>query len=113
MSFKMKVECPRCGKIWIVNQGTPEVDCDCHTYCEDGDKEGDCALTAATFPTNLSYPTGLHLGNPDNDDEFNRIKWCSTHNRYSYKVPITIECDWDSWFRSRAPEKFRDTAVAH
>lgn len=108
----MKVECPRCGKIWNVNQGIEEIECDCHTYCDEGEREGDCVLIADPNPLTTFKPyTGLKVGSLADEYEapLAKRKWCSTHNRYTYKTPILIECDWEEWFRKRPPSKLRDS----
>jgi len=39
-----KVECPRCHKIISVKPGHPDVECNCHLYCQHGTKPSDCDL---------------------------------------------------------------------
>lgn len=108
----MRVQCPRCGKIWCVCQGNSEIECDCHTYCEEGSKQGDCVLIADPHAaTTFKRYVGLKVGSPadEYESEFCRKKWCSTHERYTYKTPVLIRCDWDEWLSKRAPKKFRDS----
>lgn len=111
MSLRIKVKCPKCGKIWSVPQGTLDIICDCHLYCEDGEKPTDCTLTAQTFSGNLNLFTGLHLGHPDSDDLLHRRYYCSVHGKYSYKQPVLIEVDAEAWFRKRAPNGMREIGV--
>ena len=114
MSLKIKVECPQCGKIWIVPQGTPDITCDCHLYCERGTKPEDCSLTKVTFSGNLNVFTGLHLGHSDSDDVLHRTYYCSTHDYYSYKQPILIETGGavaQHWFSRRAPKNMREVGA--
>jgi len=103
-TFEMKVECPRCHTVWTVPQGTPHITCNCHLYCEDGTKPSDCSMTPVNFTGQLGAHTGLHVNAPDNSDDVMHLTYyCSTHGKYSSKVPVDIECDWDRWFSRRAP----------
>lgn len=56
----------------------------------------------------VDWLTGLH-NNPENEGEdiMHRTYYCSVHNKYYYKTPITIQVDWDKWLSKRAPRKFR------
>ena len=104
----MKVECPRCGRIWTLRQGTPGVECTCHLFCEDGSEPSDCNMTPVSFTGEFKWPLGLHTDAPDNSDDIMHLTYyCSTHGKYSKKVPIFIEADWDRWFSRRAPKKLR------
>ena len=106
--FEMKVKCPRCGRIWIVPQGIPDITCNCHLYCEDGDKPSDCSISEVNFSGQLGVYKGLHTDADDNSDDIMHLTYyCSIHNKYSKKVPITIECDWDNWYSKRAPHDLR------
>lgn len=106
--FQMKVECPRCGKIWTVTQGTPDIECNCHLYCTQGDKPSDCSVTAQNYNGPLKWPAGLDTGKDDaEDDILHRTYYCTTHDEYYTKVPILLECDWDKWFGRRAPKRLR------
>lgn len=106
--FEMKVKCPRCGRIWIVQQGTPDIVCNCHLYCTQGDKPEDCNVSRVTTIGQLGWPAGVDTGKDDaEDDILNRTYYCSTHDEYYTKVPILIECDWQKWLSRRAPKKLR------
>lgn len=106
--FEMNVECPKCSKIWIVYPGTPDIVCTCHLYCSDGDQPSDCSLTTINYSGDLKWPVGLHTGDEDEgDDVMHRTYYCSTHNKYLYKQPVLIECDWDRWQSRRAPPYLR------
>lgn len=114
MSLRAAVECPRCHRIWYAQQGMPEVDCNCHLYCEDGEKPEDCTLVDHTQATHdawqgdWSWPHGIHTDASHNgDDTQARVKYCTTHDKYVDKVPITVPIDWERWFSKRAPSKFR------
>lgn len=105
MNLHMLVECPRCGKQWSATEGESEIDCNCHTYCEDGQKPSDCSLTPYVLNHEVGAPYGAHVGSSRNDDDPMHIQyWCSVHNRYGYKGPILIPVVWDG---KRAPKKFR------
>lgn len=89
--FETKVTCPRCGKEWTAQQGESEVDCNCHTYCEDGDKPSDCTLEPYTLNHEVGFPFGVHTGSIAHDDSPFQIQYyCTIHQRYGYKIPITI-----------------------
>ncbi len=104
----MRVKCPRCGKIWNVPVGTTDMDCNCHLYCEEGTMPSDCSVTIQNQTIQLGYPTGLH-NKPEDEgqDILHRTYYCSTHNRYYYKTPIMIPCDWERWRTHRAPKELR------
>jgi len=111
---KAKVECPRCHKIWTVPAGQPDIDCNCHTYCQHGSKPSDCTMVAATsgtwdaFAGKWKWPSGLHnMESHEGDDTQARVYYCTTHNVYSNKTPITINVDWSRWYGRRANKKFR------
>jgi len=112
MSLRIKVKCPKCGKIWTVSQGTPDIICNCHLYCEDGSRPEDCTLTPATVTGNLTPFLGLHLGHSDSDDVLHRRYYCSVHDKYSYKQPVLIEVDSEAWFSKRAPSNMREVGEA-
>ena len=106
--FEMRVKCPRCGRIWTVPQGTPDIVCNCHLYCSQGDKPSDCNVTPVTSGVQLGWPTGLHVGEDDDRDDIMHVTYyCSVHKEYYDKVPITINCDWEKWYSRRAPKKLR------
>lgn len=106
--FEMKVECPECGRIWIVQQGTPDIVCNCHLYCKQGTKPSDCSVTPWKFTGQLGAFRGLHVGSDDDmDDVMHVTYYCSIHNEYYDKVPILIECDWERWRIRRAPKRLR------
>jgi len=108
MSLQMKVKCPRCGRVWTVPQGTPDILCNCHLYCSQGTKPSDCNVTDAYWAGQLGYPTGLHVNAEDlGDDVMHRVRYCSTHDEYIYKTPVLIPCDWQKWFSRRAPKALR------
>lgn len=105
---EMVIECPRCKRHLFVPLGQPDVDCNCHLYCEDGDKPSDCSVTIQNYSGPLKWPVGMDYNEADEGhDVLARTYYCSTHNKYTYKTPILLEADWDSWFSQRAPEKFR------
>lgn len=104
----MKVECPRCGRIWNVPLGQPDIVCNCHLFCSQGSKPSDCSVTKRSFSGQLGWPTGLHVDASDeSDDPLHITYYCSTHDEYIYKTPVLIECDWERWFSRRAPKKLR------
>ena len=109
-----KCMCPRCKKVWEVPVGETDVACNCHTYCEDGMKPEDCNLISQTPPTGDSYPmqydttANLHTFSLNyGDDRTHRVAYCTIHKRYSYKVPILIPFDWQTWLSRRAETKYR------
>lgn len=108
LDLRAKAVCPRCKKVWIVQQGESEVDCNCHLYCEEGSKPSDCTLSSVSLDHEVGWPYGVHVdGSTHNDDVMHIQNYCSTHSRYSYKVPITIPVDWTRWRGSRAHKRFR------
>ena len=108
MSIQTIVTCPRCGKEWIATQEEDEVDCNCHTYCEDGSKPSDCSLSAYVLNHEVGAPYGAHVGSGNGDEDPMHIQYyCSVHNRYGYKTPISIPIDWENVLSRRAPKKVR------
>lgn len=106
--FEMKVECPRCGRVWILQQGTPDIVCNCHLFCTQGNKPSDCSVTPYTSNLQYGWPAGLHIDAKDEGDDVAHITYyCSTHDEYYYKVPILIEANWERWFSRRAPKELR------
>ena len=107
---RIKVECPRCGQVLQAREGEPEVDCNCHLYCEDGDKPADCTVTLESFSGQLGWPRNLRTGvtlQEGGEDEMHRVRYCSEHSKYIYKVPITVPCEWGKWYSQRAKPKLR------
>jgi len=108
-----KVECPRCHKILSAKPGIPDVECNCHTYCQYGTKPSDCALVApgggsGPFSGDWSWPSGLHNNElHEGDDTQARTYWCTVHSVYSSKVPMLVEVDWKSFGSRRAPNRLR------
>ena len=108
MNVQAVVKCPRCGKEWTVNRQENEAECNCHLYCDMGQKPSDCTLTVYTLNHEVGAPYGLHTGSPTGDDDPTHIQYyCSVHDRYSYKVPILIPFNWEGWLGKRAPAKYR------
>ena len=108
MSFSMRVECPRCKRVWVLPQGSPGQYCNCHLYCADGDKPGDCTLVNARYSGQLGWPVGLHShSETGGDDVMHRVTYCTVHNKYNYKTAVWIEADWQKWFSRRAPSHLR------
>ncbi len=107
--MEAKVDCPRCGQTLTVHEGDNEAECNCHLYCEDGEKISDCSLTPITVLNNeVGWPYGLHVnGNACEDDVTHIQYYCNAHNRYGYKTPILVPVDWDKWLSKRAPAKHR------
>ena len=101
--FEAKVQCQRCGQIWFVQQGMPEVECNCHLWCDRGTKPSDCNLTAIDTQTiNWGYPTNMDVkSNDEGDDIIHRKAYCNTHKIYSYREPIVMEVDWNKWKQQR------------
>lgn len=106
--FEQVVECPRCKRTWIIQQGTPGITCNCHLYCSQGTKPSDCSTTLVTDNVQLGWPIGIHVdAENEGDDVMHRVRYCSTHKKYIYKTPVWIEADWDEYYSKRAPRKFR------
>lgn len=107
--FEGKVQCPRCGKIHTLPQASPGIYCDCHLWCQHGSKPSDCNLTAETGTIQWKYPEGAHTNDGDEgDDVVHRTAYCSVHKVYSYKTPVWLEVNWETWYQKRAPRKFRE-----
>ena len=99
------VKCPVCGKEWNVPDDSVEQQCNCHLYCEDGDKPTDCAMTAVTFNQQVGWPVGMRPTEDSGcDNIMARTYYCSTHNKYSSKRPVLIEVELPA---GRAPKKYR------
>lgn len=112
----MKVKCPRCRQVQTCFQGEPDTTCNCHLYCEDGSKPSDCTLvdhTAASIDAwngKYNWPQGMHLGRGKTQDNTqNRVYWCTTHGKFTDKLPVLIPCDWKTFMLSRAPRDLRFT----
>lgn len=106
----MKVKCPRCKRILTAHDGQPYRDCNCHLYCEDGTKPNDCTVSLESFSGQLGWPRHLRTGKSlqeGGDDEMHRVRYCSVHSKYIYKVPILVSCNWERWFSKRAPKRLR------
>ena len=88
-----KVQCSRCKQIWTVPWGQDGIECNCHTWCEDGDKPSDCTWTRYNYTGSLGWPVGAHT-NAENrgDDVLHRVGYCSTHKKYTYKdIPAMFQ----------------------
>ena len=106
----MKVQCPECGTIYTVPQGTPDVDCNCHLICSEGETVKDCTVTVYNHTSQKGWPEGVRLKHEDESDDLQHATgYCSTHNRYIHKQKIIIECNWALWYSRRAPRKFRSS----
>lgn len=102
----MMFKCPRCGRVLIAYNGDPDVECNCHLYCEEGDKPSDCTVTwPYEWTGQLGFPTGLDTGSVAEDaNKYRAMGYCSTHNRYYYKDKVVIDLDWEAYFSKRAPK---------
>lgn len=108
---RAKVKCPRCKQVWFVPWGDAGVECTCHKWCSEGDKESDCSWTVYNYTGSLGWPVGAHLNSEnEGDDVLHRVGYCSTHSKYTYKVPMFVEVNWREWERKgfRVPVKWRD-----
>ncbi len=95
-----QVICPICGLMWTIPYPTTEVDCTHHLYCDEGDEPSDCSVTEYNYSGQLGYPFGAHGSNEDlGDQRHSAWGYCSTHSRYVYKHPYTIEISWDDYFK--------------
>jgi len=104
----MYVKCPECHKRWLVQPGTPDIVCDCHKYCSQGDKPADCSVTTVKWEGELGWPRGLHRSEAEHDsDRPCHTYYCSVHDEYYDKVPVLIDVDWLVKDR-RAPKDMRD-----
>lgn len=104
--MQLNVECPRCKRKWTAHEGEVEVDCNCHLYCPEGSKPSDCTVTQLNNTVQYAYPTGIH-NKAQSDilkDPTHQTYYCSTHNRYYFKVPITVPVDWSL---TRVPSRLR------
>lgn len=104
--LQTNVECPRCKRILHAHAGEGEVDCNCHLYCPDGTLPKDCSVVQLNNTVQYAYPSGIH-NNAQSDilrDPAHQTYYCSTHNRYYYKVPISVPVDWT---RTRLPKRLR------
>ena len=92
----MNVECPRCKRKWTAHEGESEIDCNCHLICPDGAKTSDCDVTLQNTGVQYAYPTGIHNNDSqDTKDPTHRTYYCSVHDLYYFKVPITVPVDWN------------------
>jgi len=108
--FEKKVQCPRCGQVWTIPQYSPGVECNCHLWCDEGNKPSDCSLTLVTGETQLGWPAGMNLGEADEgSDVMHRRYYCSVHKRYSYREPVFLEVDNKEWQkRKKLPSRMRE-----
>jgi len=101
--------CHRCGKKHYLPFMSPGVECDCHLYCSEGTKPGDCTVTEYNYSGPLAWPFGSRSDPVDEgDDLIHATGYCSTHNKYVHKDIIFLEVDWEEWNqRKRIPAEYR------
>lgn len=93
--MSLRVKCPRCGRYWTARIGDSDIECTCHLICPEGSKTNDCSVTSYADVDSVKWPTGIHLGFPDDrDNQTNVNYYCSTHDYYYFKAPVLIEVDW-------------------
>ena len=52
---------------------------------------------------------GGHYDSEDEgDDVLHRVRYCSTHDKYIYKMAVQLVIDWDDYLSRRLPEHLRD-----
>ena len=106
--FEGRFECPRCGKIITVQQGSPDFECDCHLYCSDGERPQDCSVTEVNHTGDLGWPFGRHGEDlQEGDDVLHRVRYCSTHDKYIYKTQVIVPIDWKEYYSRRLPRHLR------
>ncbi len=108
--MSLRVKCPRCGKVHTARVGDSEVECDCHLYCDYGEKPQDCTMTAVDFEGVLNWPRGIHTNDDsvvDPDRPKHQHYYCTVHGRYSEKTGILIPVGWIKADR-RANSSLRD-----
>lgn len=99
------VECPRCHKRWRIQDTGVGITCDCHLYCSSGDKPIDCSVASVNWNAQFGWPAGAHgTDAQEGDDVRHRVRYCSTHDKYIYKVPLFLEFDRDSYLKQRLPK---------
>jgi len=105
----MMLECPRCNRTLIAHNGEPDAECNCHLYCQDGEKPQDCSVTwPYEWSGSYKWPTGLEVGADDYSDHQHRaMGYCATHENYYYKDKVVIDLDWEQYFSRRAPKHLR------
>ena len=112
MNTQAKVTCPRCKRVWTVNQGEQEAECNCHLYCSQGTKPSDCATSLVTLNHEANPSFGLHTGDyAEGDDVMHRVRYCSTHGKYIYKTQVIIPVDWKVFLSRRAKPSLRQLHV--
>jgi hypothetical protein len=100
--MSLRVRCPRCGTYWTARKGDSDVQCNCHLYCNEGNKPSDCVVTWVEYNGSFNWPVGVHLNFADDmDNQTNVNYYCATHGNYYFKAPVLIEVDW-SKVNSRA-----------
>jgi hypothetical protein len=104
----------------------PDIDCDCHLYCSQGDKPSDCNVIPAIVQaenvmalswgklgtgklgnavTQYGYPYGMHGGDAEHEGDRQRhTYYCSTHDEYYDKVAILIDVDWSQKDKRASPD---------
>lgn len=106
-----RVKCPRCGRVWVAYEGEGDMTCNCHLYCEDGNKPSDCTITADSFSGDLGWPLGMHggerLGPPPADNPMRRISYCSVHNKFIVDPPMVFPVEWDRFYSRRQKKSLR------
>lgn len=107
--FEMKVVCPRCKRVMIIPLGNPDIECNCHLYCQEGELPSDCSVTWPYEQTvNWNWPRGLKTGRSDyGDSQYRAMGYCSTHENYYYKDKVIVDANWQEWNSRRAPKKLR------
>ena len=107
MSRLVLIQCPRCRRVWRIRDTSGGITCDCHLYCVDGDRPIDCSVASVNWNAQFGWPAGAHQDADDEgDDVRHRVRYCSTHNKYIYKVPVFLEFDRPSYYGQRLPKRY-------
>ena len=88
--------------MWSIPYPMSEQLCDCHFFCIDGSKPGDCQWVQYNYSGGLDFPMGARSSNLDyGDDRMHAWGYCNTHHKYMYRQPQIIYVDWEEFKKER------------
>lgn len=93
MSYRsLIVKCPRCGRTLTVPPYAPDVECDCHLYCEEGSKPQDCVTEVYPFETEVEKT--IYASSSDGHIYKTDSNYATAWN----SATGTIQASWDQFY---------------